>query len=221
MPPEPGNADPTSGQGGEPPAGDPPAQEAPPAAPPTNITFTPEQQAVLNNLLTREAAKAERAAARKLLEQAGFSKAEELVDFVTKTKEAERAQMTEAERKLAEAADKEAAAEAKSQEATKVILGLNVKEALIDAGVPTKDADRVKAMVTVGAEATKEDIATAVTELKAEMPHLFGASRPGGAPSSEPASGGAPAGGPQPLSALDAGKARAAQRNEARGIKTS
>lgn len=206
--PEAGELDPTTVPNGQPPA-DPSASE-PPAAP-SNITFTPEQQAVLNNLLTREAAKAERAAARKLLEQAGFSKAEELTEFVTKTREAERAQMTEAERKLAEAADKEAAAAERERVANEIIRGLNVKEALIGEGVPIKDAERVKAMVSVGVDATKEDIATAVSELKAEMPHLFGRSAGGGV-SSEPAGGGAPAGGPPPLSALEAGAAIARQR---------
>lgn len=205
--------DPTAGPSGQPPTTPPTAE--PPAAPSTPKSFTQDE---VTSIATKEAAEAARRTTRQLLATLGFQNQDELAQWVSKTREAEKAQMTEAERKFAEASEKEAAAVAREATATATILNVSVKEALMDAGVPTKDAELIRAMVSVEPTASREDIASAVDDLKAKMPHLFGRPAGGGAPSSEPASGGAPAGGQPSLTTLDAGKARAAQLNAARGL---
>lgn len=190
MPDEPGTGPDPSGQGG----GAPPATPTdPPAADPSSApakTFTQDE---VSTIATREAAEAARRATRQLVSSLNFQNQDELIQWVSRAREAEKAQMTEAELKLAEAAEKEAVALARVAEAEATIRRVNVKEALIDADCPLGDAELVSPMVQVEPGASKEDIATAVADLKAKLPHLFGArSTPSGV-SSEPASGGAPA----------------------------
>jgi hypothetical protein len=171
----------------------PPTQNPDPAGPPPPAL----DQETLNRLLAREKQQGERAAVRRLVEQLGFTRAEDLTAFVQQQRDAQTAAMSELERReqavaeaTAAAAQREAQALAREQAAARraILVGLGAT------GDDLIDAER---LLAVDDEADEDAIIEAVQTLKTRRPELFGATTqvPPAAP------GGSPAGGPPPRGA--------------------
>lgn len=203
----------------------PPTPTTPPPPPPP----TPDPLSALNtwaqSIGAREKAEGRDSAAKAAAEQLGMT-VEEAAAFITEKKEAERAGMAEADRKLAEATDKEAAAERKQAEATNRELNAEKRAALVDAGLSKDQAKLLVDLVKVDtADWDEAKVETAVAELKKVMPQLFtpGAEDEEGEPpagTSPRASGpadSAPRGGlpktPPPASMADKARARLTERH--------
>lgn len=90
---------------------DPSNQQLPPTLnqDPAGLAPTLDQEA-LNRLLAREKQQGERAAVRRLVEQLGFTKAEDLTTFIKQQRDAQTAAMSELERREQAAAEATAAA---------------------------------------------------------------------------------------------------------------
>lgn len=188
---------------------DPPAPQGTSAT-----TFTQDQ---VQAIATREADKAKRAATKAMLEELGFTSKEEAAKFVNGAKEAEKAQMTEAERIKAEAEAEKAAAAAERATFANERHTATLERALVMAGVPL-DPDkpeklaRVARLVDVEVGADAAAIKAAVEAVKVEFPQMFGAPGSAPSPSSEPATGGAPPTRTNGMTALERGAAAAKQR---------
>jgi len=186
-----------------------------PPAPGNPTTLTQDQ---LDQLVQARVAQAQRGATNALLKELGFANKAELDRFVKQTKEAERAQMTEAERLAAEAKEQLEAAKAEREAYTARSHALAVREALIEAGMPPAKAAKAVRLVDAEPGAEADAIAAAVEAVKGEMPELFGSDQPPTKPkptSSEPTAGGPPPQRNQGQTAWERGKARAAARNAA------
>jgi hypothetical protein len=167
------------------------AQNPDPAGPPPPAL----DQETLNRLLAREKQQGERAAVRRLVEQLGFTRAEDLTAFVQQQRDAQTAAMSELERReqavaeaTAAAAQREAQALARERTAARraVLVGLGAT------GDDLADAER---LLVVDDDAGEDAIAEAALALKTRRPELFGGSTAVVPPA---APGGSPAGGPPP-----------------------
>ncbi|MET8538295.1 hypothetical protein ABZV67_43030 [Streptomyces sp. NPDC005065] len=148
-------------------------------------------QDVLSKLLAREKQQGERAAVRKLVEQLGFAKTDDLAAFVKAQQDAQDAQLTEVQRREKAAEDASAAAavrEAAAAARERATVRRSALVALGATGVDLADAER---LLTVDDDADEQAVTDAATALKARRPELFG---PGHTPQAAP--GGSPAGGP-------------------------
>ena len=165
-----------------------------PAVPPAPV---PDQEA-LNRLLAREKQQGERAAIRRLVEQLGFTKTEDLTTFVQQQRDAQAAQLSEIERREQAAADAAAAAAAREAQAIARERAAVRRAALVALGATGDDLKDAERLLAVDDDADEQAIAEAAEALKARRPELFGSSTalvPPAAP------GGSPAGGPPPRGA--------------------
>jgi hypothetical protein len=204
------------GSGG---AGDPPGPPGP------AITFGSQKE--LDDHYARIRRQAERDAEKKLAADLGIPIADAKARLEAANK-AERDAMTEADRKLAEAADKETAAERREREAADKERRADLTIALYrdggDAKKPPVRADRFDAAMTLAdaqmAADTNLDVAAAIDKVRELAPELFGTQTsngtpPGIRPGTPPANGG----GNQPATGLEAGRERARKEREARESK--
>jgi hypothetical protein len=148
-------------------------------------------QEVLSRLLAREKEQGGRAAVKRLLETLGFEKADELSAFVKAQQDAERAQLTEVERREKAAADATTAAaqrEAAAADRERAAVRRAVLVALGATGDDLLDAER---LLAVDEDADEQAVNGAAESLKVRRPELFG-----GQQVLPPAPGGSPAGGP-------------------------
>ena len=162
-------------------------------------TFT---QADLDRIVQREKAQATAAQARTIAETLGCT-VEEAKAKLAAAAEAERAAMTEADRKKAEAeADKQAAAKEKA-EAQALKRATMAERALVRAGftIP-KDDDKGEALAYgtrllggVAPDADEAAIVAEVGQLKTRFPSLFGAGGTSGGDAGGAGAGGASGGG--------------------------
>lgn len=180
---------------------------------PTTLTLTQEQ---LDQQIGARVAQAQRAAAKALFDEYGFSSKAEADKFIKGAKEASKAQMTEAERLIAEANEAKAAADKAIADIAAERHAIAVKAALLDAGVPTNKVERLSKLVEVERGADATDIASAVEAVKEEFPEMFGAKSNARPPSSEPANGGPAPKRTTGSTRLDAGAAAARERIAAR-----
>lgn len=175
----------------------------------STTTFTQDQ---LEAIAARKADQARRGATKALLEELGFTSKEEAAKFVNGAKEAERAQMTEAERVRTEAEAVKAAAEADRLAIASERHTAAVERALVQAGAPIDKLARIARLVDVEQGADPEAIATSIDLVKAEFPQMFGQPGHAPSPSSEPASGGPAPTRTTGMTALERGAAAAKQR---------
>lgn len=164
-----------------------------PADPPTPTpSGTVVDQESLSRLLAREKEQGGRAAVRKLVEQLGFDKADDLLAFVKAQQDAEQAQMTEVQRREKAAAD--AAAQAAAREAAAVARerAAERRAALVALGATGPDLIDAERLLAVEDDADEQALNAAASALKTRRPELFGAQTLPTAP------GGSPAGGPPP-----------------------
>lgn len=199
------------------PAPAPPAPAVPPA-PSADGTFTQEQ---VNALVAKERRETEAAATRKLTETLGMDPAEAAA-AIAKAKEAELAAMGEADRKLAEAAERESKAEAREAAAAAREHESTVRDLLVESGVPASKAKTAVRLLDVKAGDDDATIKAAIEAVKVDWPEMFTAevTPPKPAPSGLP--GGNPPKPGDPKNSADAlvrGKDRAAKLLERRGGK--
>jgi hypothetical protein len=171
----------------------PTAPNTDPAAP--SASGQPVDQDALNRLLAREKQQGERAAIRKLVEQLGFAKTDDLTTFVQQQRDAQAAQLSEIERREQAAAEASAAAAAREAQAIvreRAAVRRSVLVALGATGDDLKDAER---LLVVEDDAGEDTIAEAAEALKVRRPELFAVTS---APAAPAAPGGSPAGGPPP-----------------------
>ncbi|MFJ8363994.1 hypothetical protein [Streptomyces sp. NPDC093984] len=169
----------------------PPAPGTDPAAPPAPL---PDQDA-LNRLLVREKQQGERAAVRKLVEQLGFTKTDDLTTFVLQQREAQAAQLSEIERREQVAAEATAAAQAREAQAIARERAAVRRSALVALGATGEDLKDAERLLVIEDDADEDTVTEAAQALKARRPELFGGTTAAVPPA---APGGSPAGGPPP-----------------------
>lgn len=172
------------------PSGVPAAPVTPPPAPVTaGETLTQEQ---VNAIVARERRAATEAAEARVSEALGMT-ADEAKTRLAAATAAERAAMTEADRRLAEATEREQKADVREQAAAAREHESNVRDALIAAGVPATKAKGAARLLEVDLGADDTKIASALVTMKAEWPELFTTTTDGtpaaGAPAVLPPSG--------------------------------
>ncbi|MGI5139307.1 MULTISPECIES: hypothetical protein [unclassified Streptomyces] len=169
----------------------PPAPSIDPAAVPAQM---PDQEA-LNRLLAREKQQGERAAIRRLVEQLGFTKTEDLTTFVQQQRDAQAAQLSEIERREQAAADAATAAAAREAQAIARERAAVRRAALVALGATGEDLKDAERLLAVDDDADEDAITEAAQALKVRRPELFAATAAAVPPA---APGGSPAGGPPP-----------------------
>jgi hypothetical protein len=172
----------------------PPAPNADPAVPPAQV---PDQEA-LNRLLAREKQQGERAAIRRLVEQLGFTKTDDLTAFVQQQRDAQAAQLSEVERREQAAAEATAAAAAREAQAVARERSAVRRAVLVGLGATGADLRDAELLLVVADDADEDTVTEAAQALKARRPELFAATS---APVPPAAPGGSPAGGPPPRGA--------------------
>ncbi|MFF3565358.1 hypothetical protein ACFYXS_35470 [Streptomyces sp. NPDC002574] len=177
---------------------DPSNQQLPPgpvtdlAGPPT--VGHPLDQEALNRLLAREKQQGERAAVRKLVEQLGFAKTDELTAFVQSQRDAQAAQLSEIERREQAAAAATTAAEQREAQAIVRERAAIRRAALVALGATGDDLLDAERLLVVEDDADEDAIAEAAAALQTRRPELFSAPAPDLVPPAAP--GGSPAGDP-------------------------
>lgn len=148
-------------------------------------TFTQEE---VNRYNTKAKRDGEKAATQKLADELGMS-VEEAKALISATKERQEAEQTALEKAENAAKQREADAEAKAKAAELKEHNLNVKAALLEAGVPKGKLAKATRLLDAEVGASEEDIAAEVESLKEDWPEVF-------ATASETTTGGAPSGMP-------------------------
>ncbi|MGW1157752.1 hypothetical protein ACWD48_05900 [Streptomyces sp. NPDC002519] len=172
----------------------PPAPGADPAVLPAQV---PDQEA-LNRLLAREKQQGERAAIRRLVEQLGFTKTDDLTTFVQQQRDAQAAQLSEVERREQAAVDATAAAAAREAQAVARERAAVRRAVLVGLGATGDDLKDAELLLVVDDDADEDAVTEAAQVLKARRPELF-AQPAAVVPPAAP--GGSPAGGPPPRGA--------------------
>ncbi|MEU4094471.1 hypothetical protein [Streptomyces sp. NPDC026673] len=173
----------------------PPGPNTDPAAPPAQL---PDQE-TLNRLLAREKQQGERAAVRKLVEQLGFTKTDDLTAFVQAQRDAQAAQLSEVERREQAAAAATTAAEQREARAILRERAAVRRAALVALGATGDDLKDAELLLVVEEDADEDAVAEAAAALQQRRPELFTAATTDPAPPAAP--GGSPAGGPPPRGA--------------------
>lgn len=155
----------------------------------------------LSRLLAREKTQGGRAAVKKLLDGLGFADTEKLTEFVTATRDAERAALSEVERREQAAQDKLHAAEAREAQAVARERAAIRRAVLAGLGAAGEDLDDAVLLIDRALDgqddADEETVTAAAEQLAERRPELFGTGRV----TVPPAPGGSPAGGPPPRGA--------------------
>ncbi|MER6011569.1 hypothetical protein [Streptomyces bluensis] len=153
----------------------------------------PEQQVTvsqdrLGRLLAKEKAQGERAAVKRLLSALGFDTPKALTEFVTAQREAERAALTEVERREQSAAERELQAARREELAAERERAAMRRAALVALGASGEDLTDAERLLAADDDADEKQIQAAGEALRARRPELFGEVRtpvraaPAGAP---------------------------------------
>jgi hypothetical protein len=172
---------------------DPSNDQLPDPAPPAAPAGQAMDQETLTRLLAREKQQGERAAVRKLVEQLGFAKTDELASFVQSQRDAQTAALSEVERRERAAADAQTAAEQREALAVARERAAVRRAVLVGLGASGDDLRDAERLLAVDEDADEDAVADAAAALKTRRPELFG-----GALVPPAAPGGSPAGGPPP-----------------------
>ncbi|MER6610144.1 hypothetical protein ABT282_30600 [Streptomyces sp. NPDC000927] len=150
------------------------------------VTVTQDR---LGKMLTREKAQGERAAIKRLLSTLGFDTPKALAEFVTAQREAERAALSEVERREQAAAERELQAARREELAAERERGALRRAALVALGAEGEDlADAERLLAVDDQDADEAQIQAAAEALRGRRPELFGEFRksvpaaPAGAP---------------------------------------
>lgn len=149
------------------------------------VTVTQDR---LGRLLTREKQQGERAAIKRLLTGLGFDTPKALQDFVTEQREAERAALSEVERREQAAAERELQAARREETAAGRERSALRRAALVALGAAGEDLADAERLLSTDDDADEAQVAAAAEVLRSRRPELFGEVRtpvpaaPGGAP---------------------------------------
>lgn len=134
---------------------------------------------------------------QRLASDLGFDDVNSLRKYVTDAREAEKAQLSAAERREQELAERERLLVEKEAQAAAAVHAANRRAVLVGLGATGDDLDDATALLRVANDASDDEVRAAAEALKERRPELFGVRPQAAAPSSlPPAPGGAPAGGP-------------------------
>lgn len=147
----------------------------------TGSTFTQED---LNRIAAREKDEGKRAALSEVAKTLGCT-VEEAADIIKRSKEADDAQKTEAQRAKEAAERAKAEADEEKAQAAREKHIVRVERALLKAGVPDAKIERVARMMDVEVGAEPEKLDEAAKALKKDFPELF-ATGSGGTNDSDP-----------------------------------
>lgn len=136
----------------------------------------------LQTIMAREKREGKRSGASEVLQTLGFDKVEDLQSFVTRAKEREQADETEAQRKAREADERRKQADADAQTAAEERRLAQMERRLIRAGVVDDDDAALDDAVVLlqrdlDPQADDAAISDAVEKLKERRPELFGGTR--------------------------------------------
>ncbi|WP_164436661.1 hypothetical protein [Streptomyces rhizosphaericus] len=150
------------------------------------VTVTQDR---LGKMLTREKAQGERAAIKRLLSTLGFDTPKALTEFVTAQREAEQAALSEVERRVQAAAERELQAARREELAAERERSAIRRAALVALGAEGDDLTDAERLLAVDDEdADEAQIHAAAEALRSRRPELFGEVRtpvpaaPAGAP---------------------------------------
>ncbi|MFF7092827.1 hypothetical protein ACFY9A_10575 [Streptomyces rubradiris] len=149
------------------------------------VTVTQER---LGRMLTRQKAQGERAAIKRLLASLGFDSPKALTEFVTAQREAERAALSEVERREQAAAERELQAARREELAAERERAALRRAALVALGASGEDLTDAERLLATDDDADEAQIQAAAEALRARQPELFGEVRtpvpaaPAGAP---------------------------------------
>jgi hypothetical protein len=205
--------------GGDPPTGEPPASDPPAAPKPSDIPKAKPAgprpgtaegeivvtQAWLDSRLAGEKDSGRRNGNQRLASDLGFDSVENLRSYVDKQREAERTQLSEAERRQQELEERERKLVEREAQAAAAVHAANRRSVLVSLGATGDDLDDATALLRVDNNATDDQVREAAEALKARRPELFGVTPSPTITTPPPAPGGAPAGGP-PARQAPAGK---------------
>lgn len=138
--------------------------------PPIPQAFTQED---LTRVATREKDQGKRQGRNEVLEALGLSSIEEAQGLAKALRDAEAATMSEAQRAAQQAAQEKAAAEQLRKEAKQERFEAKVERQLLRAGIDEKSIGKVSKLVEADVDSSDDDIATAIADLKQDMPQLF------------------------------------------------
>jgi hypothetical protein len=214
-----------------------PPTPAPPATPPAPTPAPPKDPALvsmaqtdLNKMLAKEKEQGRRSALRAIATTAGIDPdtldLDQAGDLLKKAQDASRQQMSELERREADAAAAAEKAARESAAAAEMSRTASFQIALLSLGAPPAGLGDVTALLrndltTAGiTEPTPEQISEYAGKLKERRPTDFTAAPAPGQPTPPPAPGGGPAAGgpPKPPAAKDDVKARALARAQQMGL---
>jgi len=133
-------------------------------------TFTQED---LTRIAAREKDQGKRSGQREILDLLGIDSVEGVQEYVKKQEDAESARMSEADKAKAAADKDRAEAEDIRAEAVNERYNARVERELLKAGVADGAITKVSRLIDAEVASNAEEIATAVADLKAEMPQLF------------------------------------------------
>jgi hypothetical protein len=177
-------------------------------------TFSQDE---VNRMLTREKDQGSRAGVRALLDKLGVDKADDLEGVLTRQREAEQAQLSEAERAKRDADNARATADRERDAAKRDRASVRIERALLRANVNVNLLDDASILVGngLGDDADEQAVTDAVASLAERMPTMFGEAsgtptqsqpRPPASPTSQPPARPQPA--PQPWGAGGLAEAR-------------
>ena len=174
----------------------PPETEPKPATEPTTpapATDSPSEtlltQEAVNQIAAKVRAEGASKARQEILDELGVDNLDDAAAVIAATKAAELASMSETERNLAESASELAKAKATEEKTATLYLNVRAAAKLQSAGLEPSIVDRIAPTLGLPADATDEQIASAVDLLKTESPSLFNAQPVPTAPSGVPGSG--------------------------------
>lgn len=176
--------------------------------PPAPNTKPEPDLAGLQSALDAAKTEGERAALGNALKALGFDKLEDAQAWVKNKREADKAKLTEVERREQAAEERERQAQARETAAAAKALRADISAALIEAGAPRTGVADLVDLVKVDAGADEAAIKAAVEAKKTQFPALFteAAAAPPPAPGGLP--GGKPPAPPSPKGALSKGAER-------------
>lgn len=149
----------------------------------------------LQRIMADEKRQGKRSGTTEALQKLGFDKLEDAEAFITTARERDKAAMTEAERKAAEAEEAKTAADKRQADADKLVRTTTMERALVRAGVNDADLDDAVTLLGTGlaADADADAIKAAADKLKERRAELFDGQSTG---NGRPPAGGMPPGRP-------------------------
>lgn len=177
---------------GQPPAPAPPQGGSPPGQPPANNPTHDELAAIQawgNSFAAREKAEGRASVEREIAEKLGCT-LDEAAEFLKKAREADQASMTEAQRLMTQAQEKDTKATAATQAAHQMIYDGLREDALVQQGMSREQAKLSRNLIHIEGEVTVESVVAAAERIKLGFPQMFNASPP--PPSGDGGGNGAP-----------------------------